>query len=109
MDEFQEFNLDFFMKKVIGTQIQIESADSNGDLGILLNVVVNDAEIKFISNYYGYILAINENISLYFSDWLVSKYDDSILILYKNDDIFTYIKLTDDNWIEDSVVGYNQY
>jgi len=114
MDEFQEFNLDFFMKKVIGTQIQIESANAEGDLGILLNVVVNDAEIKFIDEYYynGYILVINENISLCFSNWQVSEHDHSILVLYRNirdNDIFTYVRLLDDNWVDENVVGFVQY
>jgi len=110
----QDFDLEWFNNKTLNKQIKIESSNTEGEIGVKIDVIINDVEIEKSNTDYwsGYVLTINENINLCFEKWENSPYEDCehILILYRSNEGFVYISLPlGDNWMDDRIVGYAQY
>ena len=110
----QEFDLEWFNCKTLNKQIKIESSNTEGEIGVKVDVIINDIEIeKSDTDYWdGYVLTINENINLCFEKWEISPHEDCehILILYRSNEGFICVSLPlGDTWVDDRTIGFPQY
>lgn len=98
-------DLEWFMNKVSGKQVKIETTNTEGELGVVVKTLVLDAEIiEADPNYWdGFSLIINDgSIKIYFSDWKVSEFEElkNVLCLYRSGQEFVYINLPEDySWV----------
>ena len=104
-------NLQWFIDNTSNKVVRIESVNSRGEIGMQIELIVNDAEISN-TLWGGFRLTINGKVNLYFDKYKRSEYDDckNVLNLYRNDEEMTYIYLPEeDNWTDEYVNGYAQY
>lgn len=94
-------DLEWFMEKISGKQIKIESIHTDeGLLGINILLSICDVEISKAEQWDGYCLKINDgSVTLYFSTYKISEYFSNILMLYHNEELVGSINLPDeDSW-----------
>jgi len=102
-------NLQWFVENTSNKVVRIESVNSYGEIGMQIELIVNDAEISN-TLWKGYQLKINEEISLFFNEYKRDIFYKNILVLYRSDEEVAYICLPEeDSWTDEYVNGYAQY
>ena len=104
-------NLQWFVENTSNKVVRIESVNSYGEIGMQIELIVNDAEISN-TFWHGFRLTINGEVNLYFDKYKRSEYDDckNVLNLYRSNEEMVCICLPqEDSWTDEYVNGYAQY
>ena len=103
-------NLQWFMDNTYSKTIIVESVDTQGNIGIKVELAIKNAETHS-SLWGGCELTINDGeVSLYFDKYERCVDCKDVLTLYRKGNIMTYIYLLEeDSWTDEYTTGYVQY
>jgi len=92
-------DLEWFVRNTFDKQVKIESINTEGELGVKISTVINDAELDNHTEWSGSMLSLNDgSIRIFFEHYKVD-YDDC-LIFYRNDlETVTVHLPEDDKWV----------
>lgn len=94
-------DLEWFVANTANKKVNIQSANTQGDIGIDFDLVITDAQIEERKVWGGWILTLNGYIKLCFETWRVSEEDEcgNVLVMKRANEDCVFVSLSfDDAW-----------
>ena len=92
-------DLEWFTQNTSDKQIAIESVNIDGELGITVSTVINDAQINSNTAWGGSVLSLNSgSIKIFFDSYKIN--DQRFLVFYRCNTEMVIINLPEeDSWV----------